>query len=60
MRKICGNDIFKSVRHRPLGINKDLREMYVREPKDEELANNSVRDSIPVLFLCLFVNFKPD
>lgn len=58
VRKNCGNAIFESIRHRPLGANKNLREMYVRTSKDEETAYNSMRVSIRVLFLC--VPFKHD
>lgn len=60
VRKLCGNDILESVRHRPLGMNRNLREMYVREPKDEEIAYSAIRASIKVLFVCLFFSFKPD
>lgn len=60
VRKFCGNDILESVRHRPLGMNRNLREMYVSEPKDEEIAYSSMRASIKVLLVCLFFNFKPD
>ena len=52
VRKNCGNDIFESVRHRPLGVNKNLREMYVRKSKGEEIAYISIRVGIRVLFVC--------
>lgn len=57
VRKFCGNDILESA---PLGGNRNLREMYVSEPKDEEIVYSSMGAGIKVLFLCLFFNFKPD
>ena len=46
---------FESVRHGPLGVNKNVGERYVRERNNEEIAYQSLRASVQVLCGCLLI-----